>query len=112
MVAIVFYIVRSDESSFELILKGVKMKTKGSIYRECGGFRFIKTRILYALQEGMALTQADASKSPFCTSRLGAFIHCLRKEGYNIITEIVAVVCADGHIAYVGKYSLKRRKTK
>lgn len=70
----------------------------------------IQHRIRMALEGGMKLTQADANKYPFCTSRLGAFIHKLRKEeNLDIQTEHINVVCMDGHIATVGRYKLIKK---
>jgi len=68
----------------------------------------IKDRIRAALVSGVKLTQADANKLPYCTSRLGAYVHTLRKEGLPVITEIIEVKCADGHIAHVAQYSIKK----
>lgn len=42
-------------------------------------------QVLAMLQQGMALTQADAAKLVGCW-RLGARIHELRRAGYRIIT--------------------------
>lgn len=76
----------------------------------------IKERIKLALLRGDKLTQADANRLPFCTSRLGAYIHKLRQEGMNIDTVMIDVKCADGHTARVAQYIYrekdKRKKMK
>jgi len=67
----------------------------------------IKDRIEAALLRGESLTQKRANKKPYCTSRLGAFIYKLRKEGMDITTELIDVICEDNHKATVAKYYFK-----
>jgi len=81
---------------------------KAEILGHCGEIPTIKERVKYALQNGIELTQGDANRWPFCTSRLGAFIYMLRKEGCLIETVNVQVKCGDGHIAIVAKYIWKK----
>ena len=80
--------------------------TKNVIIWECAGIPTVKKRIRYALENGLKLTQAEANRWPFCTSRLGARIYDLRKEGLDIKTKTISVKCADGHKAEVAEYSL------
>ncbi len=80
---------------------------RDSLYSQCFDLHNIKDRIKFALKHGVELTQADASRWPFFTSRLGAFIHRLRKEGCPIETKRITVKCGDGHLAVVAQYFWK-----
>lgn len=69
----------------------------------------VKSAVLDALKANESITPLDAW-ARFGTSRLGAVIHELRKEGYNIRTDTLEVEAAKGkataHKAYVAVYSL------
>lgn len=82
------------------------------IIRKCAAMPHIIDRIRYALKKGMKLTQDDANRYPFFTSRLGGFIFNLREAGCPIVTKIIRVQCGDGHIARVGKYSWNGKGSK
>jgi hypothetical protein len=69
----------------------------------------VKSAILSALKSGVRLTQHDATFL-YGTSRLGAVIHELRKEGYDIRTDTLEVDAAKGkptaHKAHIAVYSM------
>lgn len=69
----------------------------------------VKEAVLNALKAGEQLTHLEAW-SRFGTSRLSSFIHELRKEGYNIKTNMVRVEAGTGkateHKADIAVYSL------
>ena len=48
----------------------------------------IQDRILEYLQKGKTITAYDSMKE-FSTLRLSAYIYNLRKEGYNITSEVI-----------------------
>jgi hypothetical protein len=69
----------------------------------------VKSAVLNALKSGVHLTQHDATFL-YGTSRLGAVIHELRKEGYDIHTGTLEVDAAKGkptaHKAHIAVYSM------
>lgn len=69
----------------------------------------VKSAVLDALKANESLTPLDGWLR-FGTSRLGAVIHELRKEGYNIRTDTLEVEAAKGkataHKARVAVYSM------
>jgi hypothetical protein len=69
----------------------------------------VKNAVLNALKSGVRLTQHDATFL-YGTSRLGAVIYDLRKEGYDIRTDSVEVDAAKGkptaHNARIAVYSM------
>ena len=65
-----------------------------------------KKRVLEYLQKNKTITQLEALKM-WWDWRLSASIYTLKKEGYNIKSEQIAVKKADGTIGYVAKYTLE-----
>jgi hypothetical protein len=69
----------------------------------------VKSAVLSYLKSGRALTSNDALIM-FGTSRLGAVIHRLRKQGYDIRTNLIEVKAGTGkqteHNAHIASYSL------
>ena len=61
-------------------------------------------KIVKYMEEAGGITQRDAFY--FGCQRLASRIHDLKKQGYNIKSEMVEVTCADGTKTYVAKYSL------
>ena len=67
-----------------------------------------KARILSHLKNGHSLTQGEALKL-FGSSRLASRIDELRKEGVEIVTDMIEVDCADGHTATVARYRIPQK---
>jgi hypothetical protein len=69
----------------------------------------VKSAVLNYLKSGRTLTSNEALLM-FGTSRLGAVIHDLRKQGYVIHTDIIEVKAGTGkttaHDAHVACYSM------
>ncbi len=69
----------------------------------------VKSAVLNYLKSGRKLTSNEALLM-FGTSRLGAVIHSLRKQGYCIKTDTIEVKAGTGkptaHNAHVASYSL------
>lgn len=69
----------------------------------------VKSAVLDALKANESLTPLDAW-ARFGTSRLGAVIHELRKEGHDIRTSMIEVEAAKGkataHKAHIAVYSM------
>jgi hypothetical protein len=69
----------------------------------------VKSAVLNYLKSGRTLTSNEALLM-FGTSRLGAVIHDLRKQGHAIHTDIIEVKAGTGkptaHDAHVASYSM------
>jgi hypothetical protein len=69
----------------------------------------VKDAVLSHLKSGKSLTPLEAWIK-FGTSRLGAIVHKLRKQGYAIQTDIIEVKAGTGkqteHNAHIASYSL------
>lgn len=64
-----------------------------------------KEKVLEYLKKNKTITQLEALKM-WWDWRLSASIYSLRKDGYNIASEQLAVQKADGTTGYVAKYTL------
>lgn len=67
----------------------------------------VKRSILDALRNGEYLTPKDAWLR-FGTSRLAAVVHVLIAEGWPIDSMLVPVEAANGRLARVARYSMRR----
>jgi len=74
------------------------------VLTECKNIQDRTSRIAYALRNGIQMTQKMASRSPFCTTRLSAYIFKLRQAGMQITTKHKRVTASDGCPANVGVY--------
>ena len=66
----------------------------------------VKERISAALCRGERLTSLDAWQR-YGTSRLGAIVFALKREGIPIASELVSVETSDGRTAHVARYWLR-----
>lgn len=64
-----------------------------------------KEKVLEYLKQHKTITQLEALKM-WWDWRLSASIYSLKKDGYNIKSEQLAVKKADGTTGYVAKYTL------
>ena len=64
-----------------------------------------KEKVLEYLKKHKNITQLEALRM-WWDWRLSASIYQLRKDGYNILSEDIAVDKADGTKGYVAKYTL------
>lgn len=64
-----------------------------------------KEKVLEYLKKNKTITQLEALKM-WWDWRLSASIYSLRKDGYNIASEQLAVQKVDGTTGYVAKYTL------
>lgn len=64
-----------------------------------------KEKVLEYLKQHKTITQLEALKM-WWDWRLSASIYSLRKDGYNIASEQLAVQKSDGTKGYVAKYTL------
>lgn len=68
----------------------------------------VKSKVVEHFRRGGSLTAGDAWQL-YGTSRLGAIVFRLKREGIAIRTEMIEVVCADGRTAHVAEYRLREQ---